>query len=90
MYYACIFGYTIHLLVHIILTLRFKKYTPGIVTVFFQLPLCIYFLALIPFTSSFLITSIFVTFVIFLNVWLLHQAMGTFAKWLKSYASGKN
>ena len=89
-FYGIFFAYTVHLVFHIVLSIRFKGYVPGIVTSILQLPICVYFLGwlyvFIPITiAQAVISSIIGTIVLLGNVLFLHTVMPKFDQWIRAY-----
>src|SRR5699024_3572560 len=79
-FYGIFFAYAFHLFFHIVLSMLFKGYVPGIITAAIQLPLCVYLLwwiyISIPITLvEAIITSVAGTVVLFVNILFLHGFM---------------
>lgn len=83
-------GFVLHLFAHIILSIKFKKYVPGITTSIILIPICIFLLyksnIFVLFNLKELIISIISASLIILAViYILHKLMNNFDLWLKKY-----
>ena len=91
LWYGLFFGFTVHLLVHGVLCLRFRHYVPGIVTSIPFFPICVYLLyvssTLFPFTgmeiSLFCVLGVVAMLLIVIG---LHRAMGAFERLVTAFA----
>ncbi|AAK78698.1 hypothetical protein BJV85_003287 [Clostridium acetobutylicum] len=85
-------AFTLHLIFHIIMTINFKKYVPGVATSIIFIPLCFFMLHkvtnnILPnynvLTLSF---SILISILIMISIiFVLHKAVKHFNLWLKMY-----
>ncbi len=91
LWYGLFFGFTMHLLVHGFLCLRFRHYVPGVVTSIPFFPICVYLLyvsgTLFPFTGMEIsLFCIFGVIAMLLMVMGLHRAMGAFERLVTAFA----
>lgn len=91
-YFGLFFAYTLHLIVHFLMTIKVKFYVPGLLTAILQFPLCCYLLMQLyeQITVSALmlfVICIACTIFAFANVFLLHRLMAKFDAWLARYGT---
>lgn len=91
-FFGIFFAYTIHLFFHIVLSVFFKGYVPGILTAVIQIPLCVYLLCCIyisiPITPiEAMATSLAGTVLLFVNLLFLHAFMSHFDEWINNYGN---
>jgi len=89
-WYLFFAGFTIHLLGHIFLRIKFKKYVPATVTSIIFTPLCCYFVYKITILLDYsllktLILLILSPIVTLLWVYVLHKTFKLFGVWLNKY-----
>lgn len=78
-------AFSIHLIIHIVQALIFRKYTPAIVTSLICLPFCLYildFLAKNFALQDLVINSIMGIILMVINLIAVHKAISLFGKWL--------
>lgn len=90
-FFGIFFAYTFHLFIHIVLSIKFKGYVPGVVTAVIQIPLCVYLLGWIYFSIPITLigaitTSLIGTVILFINILFLHGFMVKFDKWISDYS----
>ena len=91
-WYGAFFAFTAHFLLHIVLTLRFKHFVPGIITAIIFLPVCIFVLykvtALLSYSYKTLVSSsVLCCLGVAIIFYFINQLIGIFDKWLQKYAS---
>jgi len=91
-WYGTFFTFTAHFLLHIVLTLRFKHFVPGIITSIILSPICLFVLyqvtALLPYSyGTLVISSLLCCLVLAIIFYFINQLIGVFDKWLQKYAS---
>lgn len=89
-FFGVFVAYTIHLFLHITLSIFFRGYVPGILTAVLQIPLCVFFqgwvYVTIPITPiEAIVASFLSTAVLFVNILFLHGLMAKFDKWIHTY-----
>lgn len=94
-WYLFFAGFAFHLLGHIYLRIKFKKYIPATVTSIIFSPLCFYLLykitILLGYNLTTTVTLLILSTVITISwVYILHQAMKLFAIWLNKYETSIN
>lgn len=84
-------GFVLHLFGHIFLSIKFKKYVPGITTSLILIPICILLLkqskifSLLCF-KSILVSIVISSIIILCALYLLHKLVKRFDLWLISYS----
>lgn len=84
-------GFFLHLFVHIFLSIRFKKYVPGITTSIIEIPICIFLLYKSEIFSLFTmkdlgISIISASLIVLFTVYILHRLVRNFNLWLQNYS----
>ena len=93
-WYGTFFTFTAHFLVHIVLTLRFKHFVPGIITSIILMPICLLILyqvtALLPYSYvTLVISSLLCCLLLAVIFYFINQLINVFDKWLQKYASNE-
>ena len=90
LWFGLFFGFTIHLIIHCVLSIQFRHFVPGVATSLPFLPVCIYLLyystRFFTFTGIELILYCLIGIVsVLLILLVLHKSMGTFEKWIRRF-----
>jgi len=94
-WFACMFGLTVHYIIHLKMCIGFKGYVPGITTSVFCFPASVVLLIYVARVASFSVLSILVSglagiLLLFILVRVLHRLMGCFIGLLDKYKVNKN
>lgn len=93
-WYGLLGAFTLHLIGHIIFTLKCRIYVPGVVTSFMVLIPSVYLLYVTAIMTSYewyalLISTVCACALMLLNLELLHKYVNSFDKWLAKLSDGK-